>query len=108
MNNPNKNSAFQMIADIDGDFKDILDNQQKPTRVPILPVRNLVVFPGVVSPILIGRDASKMVIQKAEKKGDFIGIVCQSDREIDMALQEDLYYIRVYKKLMRTFRISKW
>ena len=68
MNNPNKNSAFQMIADIDGDFKDILDNQQKPTRVPILPVRNLVVFPGVVSPILIGRDASKMVIQKAEKK----------------------------------------
>ena len=101
MSNPNKNSAFQMIADIDGDFKDILDNQQKPTRVPILPVRNLVVFPGVVSPILIGRDASKMVIQKAEKKGDFIGIVCQRDPEIDMPLQEDLYEIGVYAKVMK-------
>ena len=101
MSNPNKNSAFQMIADIDGDFKDMLDIQQKPSRVSILPVRNLVLFPGVVSPILIGRDSSKLIIQKAEKKGELIGVVCQRDPDVDMPLQDDLYDIGVYAKVMK-------
>ena len=100
MSNPNKNSAFQMIADIDGDFQDVL-NINTPPHVPILPVRNLVLFPGVVSPILIGRDSSKIVVQKAEKKGELIGIVCQRDPEVDVPLQDDLYEFGVYAKVMK-------
>ena len=100
MSNKNKNSAFQMIADVEGDLKDIL-NVKAPDNVPILPVRNLVLFPGVVSPILIGRDSSKIVIQKAEKKGDIIGIVCQRDPEVDVPLQEDLYNTGVLAKVMK-------
>ena len=100
MSNQNKNSAFQMIADIDGDFQDVL-NINTPPQVPILPVRNLVLFPGVVSPILIGRDSSKIVIQKAEKKGEIIGIVCQRDPEVDVPLQDDLHEIGVYAKVMK-------
>ena len=96
----NKNSAFQMIADVEGDLEDIL-NVEVPDNVPILPVRNLVLFPGVVSPILIGRDSSKIVIQKAEKRGDFIGIVCQRDPEVDVPLQEDLYRTGVFAKVMK-------
>ena len=89
-----------MIADVEGDLKDIL-NVKAPDNVPILPVRNLVLFPGVVSPILIGRDSSKIVIQKAEKRGDFIGIVCQRDPEVDVPLQEDLYRTGVFAKVMK-------
>jgi ATP-dependent Lon protease len=100
MSNPNKNSAFQMIADIDGDFQDVL-NINTPPHVPILPVRNLVLFPGVVSPILIGRDSSKIVVQKAEKKGELIGIICQRDPEVDVPLQDDLYEYGVYAKVMK-------
>ena len=100
MSNQNKNSAFQMIADIEGDIKDIL-NINTPDNVPILPVRNLVLFPGVVSPILIGRDSSKIVIQKAEKRGEFIGIICQRDPEVDVPLQEDLYRTGVFAKVMK-------
>ena len=100
MSNPNKNSAFQMIADIDGDFQDVL-SINTPPHVPILPVRNLVLFPGVVSPILIGRDSSKIVIQKAEKKGELIGIICQRDPEVDVPLQDDLHEIGVYAKVMK-------
>ena len=69
--------------------------------MPILPVRNLVLFPGVVSPILIGRDSSKIVIQKAEKKGELIGIICQRDPEVDVPLQEDLYKTGVFAKVMK-------
>ena len=100
MSNQNKNSAFQMIADIEGDIRDII-NVNTPDNVPILPVRNLVLFPGVVSPILIGRDSSKIVIQKAEKKGELIGVVCQRDPEVDVPLQEDLYKTGVFAKVMK-------
>ena len=89
-----------MIADVDGDLKDLL-NVQVPQAVPILAVRNLVLFPGVVSPILIGRDSSKKLVQKAEKTGQVIGIVCQRDPDVDFPMQEDLYEIGVYGKVMK-------
>ena len=99
MSNQN-NNAFQMIADVDGDLKDLL-NVHVPQTVPILAVRNLVLFPGVVSPILIGRDSSKKLVQKAEKTGQVIGIVCQRDPDVDFPVQEDLYEIGVYGKVMK-------
>ena len=89
-----------MIADIEGDFKDLVGNQT-PESVAILPVRKLVLFPGVVSPILIGRDSSKILVQKAEKRGQIIGIICQRDPDTDIPLQEDLYEYGVYGKVMK-------
>ena len=96
----NKNSAFQMIADVDGDLHDIF-NITPPDNVPILPVRNLVLFPGVVSPILIGRDSSKIIVQKAEKKNELIGIICQRDPDVDVPMQDDLYTTGVFAKVMK-------
>ena len=96
----NQNNAFQMIADVDGDLKDLL-NVNVPQSVPILAVRNLVLFPGVVSPILIGRDSSKKLVQKAEKTGHVIGIICQRDPDVDFPMQEDLYETGVYGKVMK-------
>ena len=100
MSNPNKNQAFQMIADVEGDFHDIFKGKT-PDNLPILPVRNLVLFPGVVSPILIGRDSSKMVVQKAEKRGELIGVVCQRDPDVDVPMQEDLYETGVFAKVVK-------
>ena len=100
MSNQNNNQAFQMIDDVDGDLKDLL-NVSVPQSVPILAVRNLVLFPGVVSPILIGRDSSKKLVQKAERSGHVIGILCQRDPEVDFPLQDDLYDIGVYGKVMK-------
>ena len=57
----NKNRSFSMIADVDGDFHD-LTNIEMPDTMPILAVRSLVLFPGVVSPILIGRESSMTLI----------------------------------------------
>ena len=100
MSNPNKNQAFQMIADVEGDFHDIIKGKT-PDNLPLLPVRNLVLFPGVVSPILIGRDSSKMVAQKAEKRGELIGVVCQRDPDVDVPMQEDLYETGVFAKVVK-------
>ena len=67
MSDSQNNKAFSMIADIEGDFKDMLEVEM-PHEIPILPVRNLVLFPGVISPILIGRDSSLKLVKQAEKK----------------------------------------
>ena len=101
MSNQDKNSAFQMIADINGDFQDFLDQGDTPSTLPILAVRNLVLFPGVLTPILIGRDSSKALIQKAEKKGLVIGVVSQRDPDTDVPLKDDLYETGVYAKVMK-------
>ncbi len=89
-----------MIADIEGDLKDIL-NADAPDTIPILAVRNLVLFPSVVTPILIGRESSKALVSKAEKKHLVIGVVTQRDAEVDDPLQDDLYEVGVYAKVMK-------
>jgi ATP-dependent Lon protease len=89
-----------MIADIEGDYNDMMHGDT-PEIVPVLPVRNLVLFPGVVSPILIGRDSSKLLIQQAEKKHFTIGVVTQRDPEVELPLQSDLYETGVYAKVVK-------
>ncbi len=100
MSKENKNVSFQMIADIEGDFKDMIGNHRIESA-PILPVRNLVLFPGVLTPIHIGRDSSKLLVQKAEKKGLVICIIPQKDPDVDLPLQDDLYEYGVYGKVMK-------
>ena len=102
--NQQKNTAFQMIADIEGDYNDMMLGDA-PEVVPVLPVRNLVLFPGVVSPILIGRESSKALIQQAEKKHFTIGVVTQRDPEVEIPTQADLYNIGVYAKVVKTLTL---
>ena len=76
-----------MIADIEGDYNDLMHGDT-PEVVPVLPVRNLVLFPSVVSPILIGRESSKLLIQQAERKHFVIGRLCQGGENVDIAQWE--------------------
>ncbi len=96
----NKNRSFSMIADVEGDYSD-LTNMKMPEALPILAVRNLVLFPGVVSPILIGRDSSMTLIRKAEKQDGLIGVVCQRDPEVESPIRSDLYDIGVFAKVIK-------
>ena len=100
----NKNRSFSMIADVEGEYGD-LTNMEMPDDLPILAVRNLVLFPGVVSPILIGRESSMSLIRKAEKHGSVIGVVCQRDPEVEQPIRSDLYDIGVYAKVLKTLTL---
>ncbi len=99
-----KNRAFSMIADVEGDYSD-LTNIELPTELPILAVRNLVLFPGVVTPILIGRESSMSLIRKAEKKNLMIGVVCQRDPDVEAPIRADLHDIGVYAKVLKTISL---
>ncbi len=100
----NKNRSFSMIADVEGEYGD-LTNMEMPDDLPILAVRNLVLFPGVVSPILIGRESSMSLIRKAEKHANIIGVVCQRDPEVESPIRSDLYDVGVYAKVLKTLTL---
>ncbi len=100
MDNKQNSKAFSMIADIEGDFSE-LTNLEMPETLPVLAVRNLVLFPGVVSPILIGRESSLALVRKAEKTGCIIAVVCQRDPDIDDPTKKDLYAYGVFARIVK-------
>ncbi len=93
-------NAFSMIADYEGDARDLF-KVRCPKKVPILPLRNLVLFPGIVSPISIGRKSSFDLINEAYDKGLIIALFCQKDPSIEIPDKNDLYTIGVYAKVVK-------
>lgn len=94
-----------MIADYEGDISNLL-NTNVLGEVPILTTRNLVVFPGVVSPILVGREASVKLVKYLDKHPDTIfGIFCQRDSNVDTPLFKDLYTTGVYAKVVKVIEM---
>ncbi len=100
----NQNRSFSMIADVEGDIYDIID-QELPDELPILTVRNLVLFPGVLSPILIGRESSMKLIRVAEKKQLIIGVFTQRDPEVEVPIRTDLHDTGVFAKVIKTLTL---
>ena len=101
----NRNRAFSMIADVEGDYSDLTNGGELPDELPILAVRNLVLFPGVVVPILIGRDSSMTLIRKAEKSGMMVGVITQRDPEVDSPIRSDLHDVGVIAKVLKTLTL---
>ena len=101
----NRNRAFSMIADVEGDYSDLTNGGELPDELPILAVRNLVLFPGVVVPILIGRDSSMTLIRKAEKSGMLVGVITQRDPEVDSPIRSDLHDVGVIAKVLKTLTL---
>ena len=72
---------------------------------PVLPLRNLVVFPHVVMPVTIGRSSSLKLINMAYKKKQPIILVCQISSEVDEPGYSDLYHVGVVAKVIRIFEM---
>jgi len=62
-----------------------------PSDLPILPVRNTVLFPGMVIPVTVGRQKSIRLVKKAYKGNRIIGVVAQSNQQKDEPTSDDLY-----------------
>ena len=70
-------------------------------EVPILPMRNMVLFPGVVTPVTVGRPSTLKLVKKAEKTNEFIATFCQKSPDTDEPQFDDLYTIGVLAKVLR-------
>lgn len=76
-----------------------------PEILPILPLRNTVLFPGVVIPITAGRDKSIELINEANSGSKVIGVVAQKDASIENPVSGDLYKLGVVAQILRVLKM---
>ena len=82
-----------------------ITNENTPDVIPILPLRNTVLFPGVIIPITIGRDRSVKLIQDAEKQKKNIGVLSQKDSETELPSPSDLNKIGTVAQILKTLKM---
>lgn len=97
-------NPFAVIADFDGDEKQLFDVKLE-KEIPILAVRNMVLFPGVVLPVSVGRHSSMKLIQDAMADNKYIGVVCQKNPNIDQPDLKDIYTTGTIAKIVRTLEL---
>jgi ATP-dependent Lon protease len=95
-----RDDNFSVIADFSGPEDQFL-NIEVNEVIPILPMRNMVLFPGVIAPVTIGRKSSLRLVREAEKKGMYIGAVCQKQADTEEPQLEDLYEIGTVSRIAR-------
>ena len=82
-----------------------IDDAELPDTLPVLALRNAVLFPGTIYPITIGREKSLKLIQNAEKSNEYIGAVPQKDSSIEEPKADDLFEFGTIAKIIRTLEM---
>lgn len=90
-------------CDVDEDFTEGIEKVGD--AVPILPLRNMVLFPGVAMPVIVGRTKSMRLIKEAVHKKELIGVVCQREMDTEEPGLEDVYTIGVIADIVRVLEM---
>ena len=90
-------------CDVDEDFTEGIEKVGD--TIPILPLRNMVLFPGVAMPVIIGRPKSMRLIKEAVHKKSLIGVVCQKEMDTEDPVLEDLYTTGVIADIVRVLEM---
>jgi ATP-dependent Lon protease len=91
----------EMVPLLSVEEDDNANSDNLPKKLPILPLRNNVLFPGVVIPISVGREKSIKAVKKAYKDNKYIGVVAQRDTKIEEPEPGDLYTIGCTAKIIK-------
>lgn len=97
-------NPFSVIADFEGSEEQLMDIEVDDV-LPVLPLRNMVLFPGVFMPVSIGRRSSLRLIREANRKNSYIAVVCQKAIETERPLFEDLHHIGSVAKIVRVLEM---
>ncbi|MEC9232249.1 MAG: LON peptidase substrate-binding domain-containing protein, partial [Bacteroidota bacterium] len=95
----------EFIPLISPEDEDRMNLEEVPDKLPILPLRNNVLFPGVVIPITLGRDKSIKLIQDAYKGNKIIGVVSQIDSSVEEPQYADLFKIGTVAQIIRMLKM---
>lgn len=103
------NILISSLMDDESEFLPILTDEDDsdlvnidvPDILPILPLRNTVMFPGVVMPITVGRQKSLQLVQEVYRGNRLLGTVAQKDGSIDDPTKDDLYQIGTIAQILK-------
>ncbi len=96
---------FMPMIPLNEDEDGNADEQKLPEELPLLPLRNTVLFPGVVIPITVGRDKSIKAVTDAYKADKLIGVVAQKDSNIEEPTISDLENIGTVAKIVKLIKM---
>ena len=98
-------TEVNIIPVMQGDGMMKVNEAELPDSLPILALRNAVLFPGTVYPITIGREKSIKLIEDAEKNNTYIGAVPQLDVTVEDPKKEDLYGYGTVARIIKTLEM---
>jgi ATP-dependent Lon protease len=99
------NEDSELIPLMTPEDEEIINKEDIPEILSILPLRNTVLFPGVVIPITAGRDKSIQLINDSNKGDKVIGVVAQKDGDIENPTSEDIYKTGVVAQILRVLKM---
>jgi len=98
-------SEADLIPLMTTEDEEALESEVLPNEVPILPLRNTVLFPGVVIPITAGRDKSIQLIKDANNSDKTIGVVAQRNEKIEDPGTKDIYNLGTVAQILRVLKM---
>ncbi|GEP52567.1 Lon protease [Flavobacterium noncentrifugens] len=98
-------SEAELIPLLTPEDEEEMNNEELPASLPILPLRNTVLFPGVVIPISAGRDKSIKLINDANAGDKIIGVVAQQNEEDEDPTKNDIHRIGTVARILRVLKM---
>ena len=99
------NENSELIPLLTPEDEELMNKESIPEELPILPLRNTVLFPGVVIPITAGRDKSIQLIKDANKGDKIVGVVAQKNSEIEDPKSDDIHKTGVVAQILRVLKM---
>jgi len=99
------NEDAELIPLMTPEDEEAMNKEELPEILPILPLRNTVLFPGVVIPITAGRDKSIKLINETNKGNKIIGVVSQIDENIEDPELKDIHKVGTVAKILRVLKM---
>lgn len=98
-------SDAELIPLMTSEDEEQLNNEALPEQVPILPLKNTVLFPGVVIPITAGRDKSIQLIKDANNADKVIGVVAQKEQGVENPAHSDLHQLGTVAQILKVLKM---
>lgn len=98
-----------VISIISGDFDEqdtTINEKELSSELPILTLRNTIIFPGTSMPIAVARPKSLKLVKSLDKKRQLVGLVCQKNADVEEPAYNDLYPIGVIGEIVRVVELS--
>ncbi|QMU65909.1 MAG: endopeptidase La [Flavobacteriaceae bacterium] len=99
------NEDSELIPLMTPEDEELINSENVPNVLPVLPLKNTVLFPGVVIPITAGRDKSIQLIRDANKGDKAIGVVAQKNRDVEEPSANDIFSTGVVAQILRVLKM---
>ena len=103
--NTNDGNTISVIANFDSGALETQEPEVEEREIPILPLRNMMLFPGTLLPVNIARDSAKKLLEDAQRSKEGIGVFSQLDENVEHPTGDDLYRVGVLGRVVKLLKL---